>query len=132
MVSLFMQKFKMLFCYFIAAFFIFAGIMHFAQDDSFAKIVPPLLSFPKLIVWVTGIIEIVLAVMIVMPKYRALAGALFVPYLLGVLPANIYMAMYNIPLGDMTASPTALWIRVALQFPLIALIYWASRPPQRS
>ena len=105
--------------------------MHFAQDDSFAKIVPPLLSFPKLIVWVTGIIEIVLAVMIVMPKYRALAGALFVPYLLGVLPANIYMAMYNIPLGDMIASPTALWIRVALQFPLIALIYWASRPSQR-
>ena len=132
MVSLVMQKFKTILCWFIAAFFIFAGIMHFVQDDSFAKIVPPLLPFPKLIVWVTGIIEIVLGVMIVTPKYRALAGALFAPYLLAVLPANIYMAMYNISLGDMIASPTALWIRVALQFPLIALIYWASRPARRS
>lgn len=106
--------------------------MHFIQDDSFAAIVPPLLPFPKLIVWMTGVIEIILALMIVLPKYRALAGTLFAPYLLAVLPANIYMAMANIPLGDMAASPTALWIRVAMQFPLIAFIYWASRPPRIS
>lgn len=126
-----MKTFKTLLCWLIAAFFILAGIMHFLQDDSFAAIVPPVLPFPKLIVWITGLIEIVLAVMIVMPKYRALAGALFAPYLLAVLPANIYMAMNNIPLGDMAASPSALWIRVALQFPLIALIYWASRPSRQ-
>ena len=49
-------------------------------------------------------------------------------FLLAVLPANIYMAIANIPFGDTAASPTALWIRVALQFPLIAIIYWATRP----
>ena len=127
-----MKPFKTFLCWLIAAFFILAGIMHFVQDDSFAAIVPPLLPFPKLIVWITGVMEIVLAVMIILPKYRALAGALFAPYLLAVLPANIYMAMENIPLGDMESSPTALWIRVAMQFPLIALIYWASRPPKQS
>lgn len=125
-----MTTFKTILCWLIAAFFIAAGIMHFIQDDAFAAIVPPLLPFPKLIVWVTGVMEIVLAVMIVMPKHRQLAGTLFAPYLLAVLPANIYMAMYNIPLGDAIASPTALWIRVALQFPLIALIWWASRSPK--
>jgi hypothetical protein len=36
------------------------------------------------------------------------------------------MALYNIPLGDLAASPAALWGRVALQFPLIAVILWAS------
>lgn len=127
-----MKIFKLGLCWLIAAFFILAGVMHFIQDDSFAAIVPPLLPFPKLIVWMTGVIEIILALMIVLPKYRALAGTLFAPYLLAVLPANIYMAVANIPLGDMAASPTALWIRVAMQFPLIAFIYWASRPPRIS
>lgn len=125
-----MKPLKILLCWLIAIFFTFAGVLHFVQDNSFAAIVPPLLPFPKLIVWITGLIEIVLAVMIIMPKFRALAGAIFAPYLLAVLPANIYMAIENIPLGDMAASPAALWIRVALQFPLIALIYWASRPPK--
>ncbi len=126
-----MTKFKTGVCWLIAAFFIFAGIMHFVQDDMFAAIVPPLLPFPKLIVWVTGVMEIILAIMIVIPKYRQRAGTLFAPYLLAVLPANIYMAMAGIPLGETAASPTALWVRVALQFPLIVLIWWASRTPER-
>jgi len=70
--------------------------------------------------------ELILAVGLILPKYRKISGLLFAPYLLAVLPANIYMAMANIPLGDMTASPTMLWVRVALQFPFIALILWAS------
>ena len=122
-----MRKFKTGLCWLIAAFFIFAGFMHFAQDDVFAAIVPPILPFPKQIVWITGLIEIILAIMITAPKYRQLAGTLFAPYLLAVLPANIYMAIEHIPHGDNLASPAALWIRVALQFPLIALIWWASR-----
>lgn len=126
-----MTRFKTVLCWLIAAFFFFAGIMHFVQDDMFAAIVPPLLPFPKFIVWVTGVMEIILAVMIVIPKYRQLAGALFAPYLLAVLPANIYMAIAGIPLGETAASPTALWVRVALQFPLIALIWWASRIPKQ-
>jgi len=124
-----MSKFKTGLCWLIAAFFMTAGIFHFVKDDVFAAIVPPLLPFPKFIVHVTGVIEIILAIMIVIPKTRQLAGTLFAPYLLAILPANIYMAMYNIPLGETAASPAALWIRVALQFPLIALIWWASRLP---
>jgi len=100
--------------------------MHFVQDDAFAAIVPPLLPFPKLIVWITGVMEFIFALGLVLPKYRKLSGFWLAPYLLAVLPANIYMAMYNIPLGEATASPTALWVRVALQFPLIVLILWAT------
>jgi len=113
-------------CWFFALFFFTAGIMHFVKVESFAAIVPPLLPFPKLIVWVTGIMEIVFAVGLLFPRYRKQAGFWLAPFLLAVLPANIYMAIYNIPLGESAASPTALWIRVALQFPLIALILWAS------
>jgi len=125
-----MQTVKIILCWAFAVFFILAGVLHFTRDDGFAAIVPPLLPFPYLIVWVTGIIEIILGFMLAWPRYRAFAGTLFAPYLLAVLPANIYMAMYQIPLGDYAATEAQLWIRVALQFPLIALIWWASRPPK--
>jgi len=119
-------KVKTALCWFFALFFLVAGILHFVKVESFAAIVPPFLPFPKMIVWVTGIMEMVFAIGLLLPKYRKLSGFWLAPFLLAVLPANIYMAMYNIPMGDTVASPTALWVRVALQFPLIALILWAS------
>lgn len=72
------------------------------------------------------------AVGLLIPRYRKLSGFWLAPFLLAVLPANIYMAMYNIPMGESVASSTTLWIRVALQFPLIALILWASGNLDRS
>ena len=121
-----MTPIKTILCYLLALFFFVAGITHFTQDDAFAAIVPPMLPFPFMIVWITGIMEFIFAAGLVLKKFRKLSGFWLAPYLLAVLPANIYMAMYNLPLGDMAASPTALWVRVALQFPLIALILWAS------
>jgi len=56
-----MAYFKTGLCWFFALFFFAAGIMHFVQDDAFAAIVPPLLPFPKLIVWITGVMELILA-----------------------------------------------------------------------
>lgn len=111
-----------------ALFFIFAGISHFVADDKFAAIVPPLLPFPYVIVWVTGVMEIGMGVMLLCPHFRARVGVLLGLFLLAVLPANIYMAVAGIPFDESVASPAALWGRVALQFPLIGLIYWTTRP----
>ena len=121
------QKIKLAIICLLAVFFLLAGIMHFARVDSFAAIVPPLLPFPKVIVWVTGLMEIGFAVMILCPHFRARIGVLLSLFLLAVLPANIYMAMAGIPLGESVASPAALWFRVFLQFPLIGLIIWVTR-----
>lgn len=126
-----MQKLKTALVYLIAAFFFVAGILHFVKVDDFAAIVPPMLPFPKLIVWVTGVMEIIMAVMLLCPHFRANVGVILSLFLLAVLPANIYMAMANIPFGDAVSSPAALWVRVALQFPLIALILWATRDNKR-
>lgn len=123
------SRIKSALCVFFALFFVVAGVMHFVAVDSFAAIVPPLLPFPKLIVWVTGVMEIGMGVMLLCPHFRPQVGVLLGLFLLAVLPANIYMAMAGIPFGEGVSSPTALWLRVALQFPLIALIYWATRRP---
>ena len=119
-------------CIFFALFFVAAGVMHFVAVEDFAAIVPPLLPFPKFIVWVTGLMEIGMGVMLLCPHFRPRVGVLLGLFLLAVLPANIYMAMAGISYGDSVTSPAALWTRVALQFPLIAIIYWATRPNLRT
>jgi len=119
-------------CIFFALFFVAAGVMHFVAVEDFAAIVPPLLPFPKLIVWVTGLMEIGMGVMLLCLHFRPRVGVLLGLFLLAVLPANIYMAVAGIPFGDSLSSPAALWTRVALQFPLIAIIYWATRPNFRT
>ena len=127
-----MKNFKSLGSWFFAVFFFYAGLMHFVQEESFTAIVPPFIPFPKLIVWTTGLMELVFAILLILPRYRKLAGFLLAPFLLAVLPANIHMAMNNIPFGEMSATPTTLWLRVALQFPLILSILWVTGNISRS
>ncbi|WP_416876820.1 hypothetical protein [Litorimonas sp.] len=121
------SRIKSVFCWVLALFFLAAGILlHFMATDEVAQIVPPFLPFPKLIVIVTGVLEILFAIGLIWPKWRRLTGIVLSVYLLAVLPANIYMALENMPLGERDLTGFQLWFRVALQFPLIALVLWAS------
>jgi uncharacterized membrane protein len=113
----------------LAVFFLIAGVLHFVEDDAFARIVPPMLPFPVAIVWITGLMELVFAAALILKWRLPLTGLLLSAYLLAVLPANIYMALAGIPLGETAMSPAALWFRVALQFPLIALVLWCTGAP---
>lgn len=116
----------------LAVFFFVAGILHFLLDGMFARIVPPMLPFPVTIVWITGVMELAFAAALFAKLRLPLTGLLLSAYLLAVLPANIYMALAQLPLGDTALSPVALWVRVALQFPLIALVLWCTgAPPYR-
>lgn len=109
----------------LAAFFAIAGVLHFVLDDAFARIVPPVFPFPVAIVWLTGLVELAFAAALIM-RFRVRAtGWLLGLYLLAVLPANIYMALERIPLGATALPDGALWLRVSLQFPLIAIVLWA-------
>ncbi len=114
---------------FLAVFFLVAGALHFYLDEAFARIVPPMLPFPVAIVWITGLMEIGFAAALIAKWRLPLTGILLSAYLLAVLPANIHMAVAELPLGGAALSPAALWIRAALQFPLIALVLWAAQAP---
>lgn len=113
----------------LALFFLVAGVLHFRLDYAFARIVPPMLPYPVAIVWITGVMELAFAAALLAKWRLPLTGLLLAAYLLAVLPANIYMALAQIPLGDTALSPAALWLRVALQFPLIALVLWCTGAP---
>ncbi|PPA71336.1 DoxX family protein [Jeotgalibacillus proteolyticus] len=101
-------------------FMLFAGIMHFKKTKMFERIVPPFLPLKKLIVQVSGIVEIIIGLMLALNKFTRLAGKALTWLLVLVWPANIYMAMQNKPLKKGSKPmPLLLWGRVLLQWPLI-------------
>ena len=73
-------------------FLLFAGVMHFVSPDFFNDIVPPWLP-PSESFWtyISGIAEIVIAVMLFNPSTRRRGAYAAVILFVAVYPANIYM-----------------------------------------
>ena len=111
------------------AFFIVAGVTHFTNEAFFTSIVPPYLPWPVAIVYVSGVAEIALGALLIVPATTELAGWGLIALLIAVFPANLHMAM-NPGLYPAT-SPTALLFRLPVQGVLIALAYWFTRSTGR-
>jgi uncharacterized membrane protein len=109
-----------------AGFFIVAGISHFTNRHFFTAIVPPYLPWPLALVYLSGVAEIVLGVLLVRPRTSVLAAWGLIALLIAVFPANIHMAMNQHLYPGV--SRTALLIRLPLQGVMIALAWWFTRP----
>ena len=81
-----------------AVFLINVGIAHFTDTQWFEPIVPDALGSPTLWVLLTGVLEIVLGIGIVIPQTRKYAAILLVAFLVAVYWANLNMWVNNIPL----------------------------------
>jgi uncharacterized membrane protein len=115
--------------YLMGLFYVAAGIGHFTTPGFFRQIVPPVLPAPGLIVALSGVAEIVLGALVMVPATRRMAAWGIIALLVAVYPANIYQALYNPILVDPPAwmgqpSQMALWLRLPMQF---VLLYWAWR-----
>lgn len=114
--------FKQIARYAFVLLFIIAGIGHFTMADGFAQMFPEWVPFKYPIVYITGVIEWILAILLLIKKTRRLAGVWTAIYLVLIFPANIYMAIAEIPAPwDDQTDPVILWVRLLFQ-PL--LIWW--------
>jgi uncharacterized membrane protein len=92
-----------------ALFFVVAGIAHFVFPDAYARIVPPLLPQPKVLVVVSGIAEIAGGIGILVSKTRRMAAFGLVILLIVVFPANIYMAVSHVPFAGLAGKSWLQW-----------------------
>lgn len=120
----------------LAFLMISAGVLHFVAEDFFTQIVPPFLPAPRMLVWISGVAEIVLGAGLIPVATRRWAGYGLVLLFLAVFPANIYMAASELQLQRMPSwfeqpSPLMLWLRLPLQLVLIAWALWASKRTRR-
>ncbi len=105
----------------LALLLIVAGVMHFVRADFFLKVMPPYFPFPLELVYLSGICEMGLGGLLLIPRFRRFAGWGIVALLIAVFPANIYVYQHQelIP-----ASPTVHFWRLPLQAVLVLIAYW--------
>ena len=106
-------------------FFIYAGVMHFTDTSWFEPIVPPMFGSATFWVLASGVVEIIVGLGLIIPKTREISGFASAILLIVLYPANLYMWIGDIELGDgASLSPTGHVIRLLFQIGGIMLSLW--------
>jgi uncharacterized membrane protein len=110
--------------YLLAIFMIAAGIMHFVNPAFFLKIMPPYLPLHRELVLLSGLIETLLGVLLLIPQASRKAAWGIVALLVAVFPANIYLFQNQ----DILPAPAVVhFLRLPLQGLFILWAYWHTR-----
>lgn len=117
-----MLTLKLVMRWLLGVLFILAGGNHFVRPEIYVKIMPPYLPWHLPLVYLSGFFEVVLGVLLLVPRYTALAAWGLIALLIAVFPANVHMALHAELYPNI--SPVALWVRLPLQGLLIAWAYW--------
>jgi uncharacterized membrane protein len=107
--------------YFMSALYILAGAMHFAKPKTYLRIMPPIFPAPLLLVYLSGVAEMVLGAGLLAEELRPWAAWGVIVLLIAVFPANIYMYQQR---ARFSAPGWALMARLPLQFVLMAWAYF--------
>lgn len=108
----------------LALVFLFTASGHFVQTAGLVEMLPPFIPARVPLIYLTGALEIALAIGIAVPATRRIAGLAAIATLVLFFPANVYAAMNHIGTGGHQWGPSYLLIRGPLQAILIAWAWW--------
>jgi uncharacterized membrane protein len=109
----------------LALFFVGAGVNHFIVTDFYLRMMPTYLPLHLEAVQISGVAEVVLGILLLMPGKAAVAAWGLIALLIAVFPANVHMALH--PEAFPQFGVTALWLRLPIQALLIAWAFWYTR-----
>ena len=110
----------------LSVFWVVAGVNHFVSPDFYVPMMPPYLPGHLELVYLSGALEMLGGILVLVPRVRAMAGWGLVALLLAIFPANIHMALSPELFSDMSTG--ALYGRLPFQAVFLAWAYWATRP----
>jgi uncharacterized membrane protein len=109
--------------YALALMFLFTATAHFGKmREDLERMLPPWVPNPRAIVFITGILEIIGALGLIIPETRWLAGLCLILFLIAVFPANVHAAKAKSTLAGRPATP--LGVRAPMQILFILLLVW--------
>jgi uncharacterized membrane protein len=120
-----MRAVKRVMQWLLGVFFILAGLNHFLHPGFYVHIMPPYLPWHLELVYLSGVLEIGLGVLVLIPRYTPLAAWGLIALLIAVFPANVHMAMNTHLYPEF--RPTSIWLRLPLQAVFVAWAYWFTR-----
>lgn len=111
--------------------FLFTASGHFVQTASMVQMLPPWVPAREALVYLTGLMEIAVAIGFFVPFWRHVAGWAAVAMLVAFFPANVYSAIHHVPMGGHVWGPVYLLVRAPLQMIILAWVwYFVLRSPR--
>src|SRR5690606_28528746 len=116
----------------MAAMLVTTAIAHVVFAEGMSMMLPDVIPYKTGLVYITGALEAMAAVGLLIPTYKRVTGWLLIVFFVLLLPANIYAAMNHVNLetaafdGD---GPSYLWYRIPLQVFFIAWVYFSCINP---
>jgi uncharacterized membrane protein len=104
----------------MALFYVAAGLNHFRDPAIYLQLMPSYLPWPRALIFVSGVAEVLGGIGVLVPATRRLAGWALVALLIAVFPANLHAARH----GFHGLPEWVLWTRLPGQILLIAWVYW--------
>ena len=120
-----MSRFKILTRYLLGVLFMIAGVNHFAHTHFYVSIMPPYLPWPLALVYISGVAEAGLGVLLLFKRWVVWTAWGLIALLIAVFPANLHMALH--PEFYAAFSTIGLYLRLPLQLVLIAWAYGYTR-----
>lgn len=106
--------------YLMAGMYLFIGVMHFIKPKAFLSVMPRYIPNGKLMVYLSGLAEIVLAIALCFEETRTHAIYGIIAMLIVFLIVHWYMIVDK--KFHVKFPKPVLWLRFMLQF---GLMYWA-------
>jgi len=104
----------------LALFIIMGGIQHFMNPTFYFPFVPDFLVYKLAIIYVSGVVEILFGLLLLINKYKSLGALAVLVLMLAFLPIHIWDVFSDTPA---IGSHTAALIRLPIQLVLIAISF---------
>jgi uncharacterized membrane protein len=120
-----MSRGKTVMLWLMGVFYIVAGVNHFVNPDAYLPMMPPYLPSHGLLIWLSGLAEVVLGIGVLVPTTRSISAWGIIALLIAIFPANLHIALYNVPVfGAKEGAGIFNWIRLPFQGLLILWAWW--------
>lgn len=106
--------------------FLISGTAHLVKPELYEPLMPEAVPAHREVIQVSGVLELLGAAGMLLPKTRRAAGVASAVLLVAVYPGNIKMAV-DAAGGNNTAFKTLAFARLPLQFPMIRAAWRAGR-----
>ena len=105
----------------------YVGIRHFIDPDIFLAIMPDYLPFHLELVYLSGLAEIILGLLLLNKTKRTTAAVGIILLLILVFPANIHLVQSELSQSLLGVTREQAVIRLPFQALFILIAYWHSK-----
>ncbi len=109
-------------------FYVVAGMNHFLNPGFYLELIPPYFGEPELINWLSGGVEVMLGLGLLIPKFRLFAAWGIILMLISFIPSHIYFIEQGscIQDGGLCVPDWMGWARLIVIQPLLMLWAWTA------